>query len=474
MSELLHCDLAIIGAGAGGLSVAAVAAQLGLKVVLVEQAQMGGDCLNVGCVPSKSLIAAAKAAQVCRTAGRFGIDVAPPRVDFQKVMAYVQSVITKIAPHDSIERFKRLGVHVLTGHAQFIDADTLMVNEHRVKARQFVIASGSTPAIPPIPGLDTIDYLTNETIFSLQEKPTHLIIIGGGAIGCELAQAFSELEIPVSMIEALTILPRDDRAIVAKVRTMLENVGVVLYEHAQVSAVSHRADGICVTLNQEGLAKDLHGSHLLIATGRRPNVRDLGLDKAGVNYDGKGIQVNTALRTTNRRIYAIGDVIGALQFTHVANYHAGLLIRRLLFKLPVTVDYRAIPHVTYVTPELAQVGLNSEDALRQCSDARTLSFNLIDNDRARTEDEVGGIIQVTVSPKGFVLGASILAPQAGELILPWVMLMQDRQPLRRLSRYVFPYPTYNEMSKAILAAFYEPKLYGRWTKQLVRLLGYLS
>lgn len=468
MSQVHHYDLAIIGAGSGGLSVAAGAAMLGAKVVLFEGDKMGGDCLNYGCVPSKSLLASSKAAHVYKLADRYGIAFHQPQVEMQDVIERVHGVIDTIAPHDSVERFTDLGVQVVQEEARFVSPGTIQAGNHKITARRFVIATGSSPVIPDIDGLKRVRFYTNETIFNLTEKPNHLIIIGGGPIGCEMAQAFLMLGIKVTLLQRSEILPRDERDLVGILRARLVSQGLNLFEHMKISRITSDHAGIHVQVEKEGLANTISGSHLLIAAGRQPNIENLQLDKAGVDYDARGISVDDRLRTSNKKIFAIGDVAGTYQFTHVANYHAGIVIRNALFGLPAKVDYRAVPWVTYTDIELAHAGLMSDEALKQDPRAKVLTMKLSAIDRAQTEHEVEGMIKVVANKKGQVLGVSILAPHAGELLLPWIMLIREKKTLRSITDAIVPYPTYSELSKRVASEFYKDKLFSPLVKRIVR------
>lgn len=473
MNPTLQCDLAIIGAGSAGLSIAAVAAPLGLKVILIESNKMGGDCLNSGCVPSKSFIAAAKSAHHMVNAAKFGIEPHTPQIDFNKVMNHVQDVINTIAPHDSIERFTQLGAKVIQTHAQFIDEKTIQAGDHTIEAHQFVIATGSTAAIPPIPGLTEVPYLTNETIFNLREKPSHLIVIGGGPIGCELAQAFLYLGVKVTLLEAFTILPRDEPELVAIIRDTFKKEGLAIYEKVKVLSVHQNNSAIEINIENNGQKETITGSHLLVAAGRKANVDHLNLEKAKVAFTPKGIQVDKRLRTTNKSIFAIGDIAGPYQFTHMANYQAGIVIRNAIFKLPASVDYRAVPWVTYVYPELAHVGMTEADAINQHLNIRVLTLDLSRNDRAQTERETTGKIKIIVTQKGKILGASILGAHAGELILPWTLLIKHNKTLRDLTDTIIAYPTLSEISKQVASEFYRPKLFSNTVKRLVNLVKWI-
>jgi len=474
MSECVKADIAIIGAGAGGLSVAAGASQMGAKVVLIEHEKMGGDCLNYGCVPSKSLLAAAKTVQTLRDAERFGIHPDMPDINIADVMAKVHDVIDTLSTHDSVERFVALGVKVIQAKASFQGPSCLKAGNTLIKARRYVIATGSSPAIPPIPGLDTTPFYTNETIFDLTENPSHLVIIGGGPIGCELAQAFLMLGIKVTLLEGLHIMPRDEADLVDILRDTLIKQGLTLHEAIKVQEVKSTTHGIEVTIESDGKSCIIEGSHLLVATGRRPNLQGLNLEAANIDYTPKGIIVNPRLRTSNARVYAIGDVVGPYQFTHVAGYHAGIVLRQILFRIPAKINYSAVPWVTYTHPELAHVGLSSKDALVLDKQANVLTWDFTDNDRAQAERETIGKIKLITNRKGRVLGVSILGPHAGELITPWISMIREKRTVRAMTDVIIPYPTLSEINKQVAGAYYTPLLFSKRTRFLVRLLRLLG
>lgn len=468
--EFIKSDICIIGAGSGGLSVAAGAAQMGANVVLIEQGKMGGDCLNYGCVPSKSILAAAKRAQIIREANSFGIQSQNPNIDFAKVYEHIHQVISAIAPNDSVERFEKLGVNVIKGHATFQDAHHVRVDDKNIKAKYIVIATGSSPAAPPISGLEKVNYLTNETIFDLKEKPEKLIVIGGGPIGCELSQAFALLGAPVILLEAFNILPKDDPKLVNLIREELQKNDVVLHEQIKVVNVTESSNHFFVDVEINGEKKQIEGSHLLVAAGRKPNVDNLNLEKAKVDYSKKGVEVNSRLRTTQKNIYAIGDAAGSFQFTHAANYHAGIVLRNILFHLPAKVSYDAMPWVTYTSPELAHVGLNETMAKEKNINYQVLEFPFKDIDRSHAEQETKGLIKVIVAPNGKILGASIVGAEAGELILPWVLALQQKLKISALAAMIVPYPTRNDISKRVAGEFYKPKLFSDRMRKVVRFL----
>jgi pyruvate/2-oxoglutarate dehydrogenase complex dihydrolipoamide dehydrogenase (E3) component len=465
-------DLCVIGAGSAGLSVAAVAAQLGVRTALIERGEMGGECLNTGCVPSKALLAAAHAAQAVRTSGRFGIEAAPPVVDFAAVRRHVQGVIAAIAPHDSVERFEGFGVEVIRAEARFTGARQLAVGNRTVAARRIVIATGSEPAIPPIPGLDDVPYQTNETIFDVEELPSHLLIIGAGPIGLELAQAFRRLGSAVTLIEAASAMPHDDPELARRLVDMLKAEGITLHERSKITAAEHGAAGVTLTIEARQIR--IEGSHLLVAAGRKPRVETLDLDKAGVAHGPQGITVDRRLRTTASGIYAIGDVTSGPRFTHAASYQAGIVIRNALFRLPAKVDYAALPWVTYTDPELAQAGLTEPDARRQYGDDIAVTrLSLADNDRAQAERATEGSIKVVARGNGRILGATILGAHAGELIHLWALAIGQGLKLKHIAGMIAPYPTLGEIGKSAAAEFYKPKLFSPWTRRAVGLLSRL-
>ncbi len=471
MTDALATDLCVIGAGSGGLSVAAGAVQMGARVVLVEKGRMGGDCLNFGCVPSKSLIAAARAAETIRTSGRYGVNGHRPEIDFGKIHDHVHGVIAAIAPNDSVDRFEGLGVTVIRAAARFTGPREIEAGGRRVRARRFVIASGSSPAIPPIPGLADVPYLTNESIFDLREAPEHLIVIGGGPIGAEMAQAHRRLGVRVTQISRSRFLPKDDPELVDVVRRRFAADGVELLENAETTRVEAEANGIAVMAAHNGKSVRCAGSHLLVATGRSANVDGLELDAAEVKYSARGIVVDRRLRTSNRRIFAIGDVTGGYQFTHMAAYQAGIVIRNALFMLPAKVDDSAVPWVTYTDPELAHVGLHEADAReRHGHRVSALRWPFAENDRAQTERDTEGFVKVALGRGSRILGASIVGAGAGDQLGLWSLAISQKLKIGAVAGLILPYPTRSEAAKRAAGAYYTPKLFSARTRTLVRLL----
>lgn len=483
MSETLTPDLCVIGAGAGGLSVAAIAASMQVPVVLIEKGEMGGDCLNYGCVPSKALIAAGHSAHVMRQSDPFGIHSVEPRVDMAKVHDHVHGVIAAIAPNDSEERFKAMGVQVIRAAAKFTDGQTLEAGGQTIKARRFIIATGSSPSAPPISGLDQVRYLTNETIFQLKEMPSRLAIIGAGPIGMELAQAYRRLGCDVIVLDVAEGLGREDPELREIVLRQIRKEGVEIRESVSIARIEARGDGARIVLKAEDglgegqeltLEENVDASHLLIATGRTPNVNNLGLEQAGVEFDRQGIKVNKGLRTKNRRIYAVGDVAGALQFTHTANYHAGLVIRSALFRMPIKTQDHLIPRVTYTDPEIAVAGLTEEQAKKTYKTIHVYRWPFAENDRAQAERTIEGHVKVIASKKGAVLGVGIVGPHAGELLGPWQLAISKQLKVTDLAGVVLPYPTLQEASKRAAVTYYQKGLANPWLGRILRFLRWFG
>jgi len=482
MAERIKADICVIGAGSGGLSVAAAAAAFGVSVVLIEKGKLGGDCLNTGCVPSKSLIAAAKHARAVARGPSFGVSTSSLEIDFAGVHEHVRKVIAAIEPNDSKERFTGLGVRVIEGAARFKNRRTVAVGEDtEIRARRFVIATGSSPAVPPIAGLDTTAHLTNETVFDLVTRPEHLIVIGAGPVGLELAQAFRRLGAKVTMLEAARPLAHEDPECAAVVVDALAREGVGLRSGVSVVRVEGQQpqDGapeplpgsrIKVIVRAGDGEETIEGSHLLVAAGRRANADGLGLDQAGIKHDGHGIVVDEGLRTANKRVYAIGDVAGRGQFTHLANYHAGLVIRNALFRQRVEANEQLLPRVTFTDPELAHVGLAEADAREKRIKINVLRWPYHENDRAQAERETLGHIKVITDRKGRILGATIVGASAGELITTWTLAISQRLNIRAFTGIVVPYPTLAEIGKRAAITYFIPGLTQNWVRRLVAFL----
>lgn len=470
-------DVAVIGAGAAGLSIAAISAGLGLKVTLFERAEMGGDCLNTGCVPSKALLAAAHAAAEARRAHRFGLRLPEPGVDWAGVRAHVAGAIAAIAPNDSEERFRAMGVTVVRATARFTGPATIEASGARFTFRRAVVAAGSAAVVPPVPGLAALPYLTHETLFSLPEKPGHLVILGGGPIGLEMAQAHARLGCRVTVVEAETIAGRDDPECVAALRGALTAEGIALLEHARVTAAEPDEAGIALRL-EDGTR--IAGTHLLVAAGRAPRVEALGLEAAGIAWSPRGITTDLALRSvSNRRVWAAGDIadpqgLGPRAFTHVCSQHAALIARTMLFRMPAKLSYAALPRVTYTDPEIAQIGPTEAELRAAGQDGLTiLRWPLAENDRLVAEGRAGGLVKLVASRKGRLLGASVVGPGAGNMAGIFALMIGQKLPLSALAGAVMPYPTAQEAAKRAAGEFYTPRLLSAPVKGVVRLLQYL-
>ena len=472
MAEVLTPDICVIGAGSGGLSVAAAAAAFGVSVVLIEKGKMGGDCLNYGCVPSKAILAAGKHAQSIRDAEKFGITISgEPKVNFKKVHDHVHDVIAQIEPNDSVERFTGLGVEVIQAEGRFKDERTVVAGDKEIRARRFVVATGSAAFVPPIKGLDSVPYLTNESIFENTKKMGHLVIIGGGPIGMEMAQAHKRLGCEVTVLEGAKALGKDDPELTAILLEKLRDEGINIIEDAMVANVTKKGKtGIRVSYTQNNKNLDVDATHLLVATGRSANVDGLSLGAAGIEYTRRGITVSKDLRTTNKRVYAIGDVTGGLQFTHVAGYHAGLVIRGILFRKKAVPNDAMIPWVTYTEPELGHVGMTEEEAREKYGTVKVLRWPYHENDRAVAERKTTGLIKMVTNKKGLIVGVSIVGTGAGEMMNMWALAITNKMKVGDVVGYVSPYPTLSEIGKRAAVTNYTSLARKPIIRSLIRFL----
>ena len=465
----IETDVLVIGAGSGGLSVAAGAVQMGAKVVLLEGHKMGGDCLNFGCVPSKALLSAGKQAHAMQAGEPFGVAPVKPKVDYAAAKDHVAKAIATIEPHDSQERFEGLGVHVIREYGRFVSENEVQAGDTLIKARRIVIATGSSPFVPPIPGLDEVEYFTNENIFDLREKPDHLLVIGGGPIGMEMAQAHIRLGSKVTVIEGMKALGKDDPEAAALVLEKMRDEGIEIVEDTTAEKISKSGKSITVETSN-GTFK---GSHLLMAVGRKVNIDKLDLDKGGVAFD-RAVKVNDSLKSvSNKYVYAIGDAAGGLQFTHVAGYHASVIIRSMLFGLPSKARTDHIPWVTYTDPELAQIGPTEAEAIKKHGKGSitTVRFEYGGNDRAIAQGKTTGFIKVMVMA-GKPIGATIVGDQAGELIGVWALAIANKMKMSAIAGMVAPYPTLGEINKRVAGAYFGPKLFENPTVKKV--VGYVQ
>lgn len=473
-------DVGILGGGAAGLTVAAGAAQFGAKAILIEKApKLGGDCLHYGCVPSKTLIRSAGVWAQARRAAEFGLpSLDLPPVDLGAVMDRVRSVIETIQEHDSPERFCGLGAEVRFGSPRFVDDHTVELEGQNITARSWVIATGSRPALPPVEGLAETPHWTNETVFSQTTLPPRLLVLGGGPIGLELAQAFQRLGSRVTVVEFLDqILGPEDADVAAILRQRLEAEGMEIRTGTKAVKAERHENGVRLTVApaQEGGAPQvLEAEALLVATGRRPNVEDLGLEAAGVEVTPRGIPTDARLRTNVKHIYACGDVNGQLPFTHVAGYEGGIALTNIVLHLPRKADYAKVPWCTYTDPEVASVGLNEKRAQKEGVEYRVLTEAFAENDRALAEGEPLGKIKVLLDGKGKIVGCQIIGAHAGELIHEWIAAVAGGVKLSALAGAIHVYPTLSEISKRAAGAYFSEKLFGEQTKGVLKFLFHLK
>ncbi len=463
-------DLVVIGGGAGGLVVASVAAQLGLDVVLINREEaMGGDCLHYGCVPSKALLKSASVAHNMRQASRWGVGSVAPEIDMQMVNRVIKKAIDTIQPHDSRERFEALGCEVIAGEAHFTNPSQVEVSGKKINARHFVIATGSHAWIPPVKGLQQVGFLTSEDMFSLPVLPKSMVILGGGPIGVEMAQAYARLGAEVTIVEmAARLLPRMDADASMILADVLGSEGVSVVLNNEVVEVSERG-GIKQLTLKDGAT--LQAEALLVAIGRRPLLDALALEKAGVDYDAGGIRVNRKMRSSNKKIYACGDVTGEMPLTHVAELQAGIVIANMIFKMPKKINYDVVPAVVYTEPEVAQVGISVEQC-EQSASGEVYQFAIDQLDRAVTDNSKAGVAKI-LTDRGRIVGAHIIGPHAGELIHELALAVQEKMKVSKLTSLVHAYPSYSQLNKRLAGQYYKDRLFSPFTKKLVAILNRL-
>ena len=466
--DSIDTDLCIIGAGAAGLSVASTAALLGVPVVLVEKAEMGGDCLHRGCVPSKALIAAAAHVAAARAAPEFGVSFGPANVEGPEVMARLRRVIAGIAPIDSAERYRALGVRVIAGEARFVAPRIVEAAGSRIRARRFVIATGGRPAIPDVPGLAETPYLTSDTVFGLADLPTRLAVLGGGPVGCELAQAFRRLGAAVTLIEAGRLLAAEDAEAVAVVRRRLIAEGVAVHEGARIDRIQPLTSGLTLDLSGPDAPAMLNEGQLIVATGRLPDLDGLGLEAAGVAHTDKGIVVDARQRTSNPRVFAIGDCAEGPRFTHAAARQAQVVIRNAVFRQRARFDPLLVPRATYTDPEIAGIGPSETEARARGGGVQTLRFPFSENDRARTDGRTEGFVKLIVDRRERILGATVVGVGAADFIAPVGLAMQNGLKIGALSDMIAPYPTRAETVRRAALQALAPKLRSPWVGRLIR------
>ena len=464
-------DLVVIGGGAGGLVIASVAAQLGLDVVLInKQEAMGGDCLHYGCVPSKALLKSASVAHTMSHAERWGLPPLMPEVEIVKVNRAIRKAIDTIQVHDSRERFESLGCEVITGEACFTGASQVRVDTQVFNAKRVVIATGSSAFVPPIAGLAEVSYYTNEDMFSLPALPKNMIVLGGGAVGVEMAQAYSRLGTRVTIIElASQLIMRTDTDLSKILHDVLIDEGINVYLNSEVVAVSENNNVKQVTLKDGSV---LQAEALLVAIGRLPVVDGLLLEAAGVDYDRQGIKVNRKMQTSNKSVYACGDVTGEILLTHVAELQAGVVIANLIFKWPKKINYDVIPSVVYTQPEVAQVGVTVEQC-KALKHGEVYQFDVAQLDRAITDNCATGVAKI-LTEKGRIIGAHIIAPHAGEMIHELALAMQEKMKVSQVASLVHAYPSYSQLNKRLAGQYYSDRFFSPLTKCIVAILKRFS
>ncbi len=465
-------DIGVIGGGAAGLTVTAGSARLGAKTLLIEkEPALGGDCLHFGCVPSKTLIRTAQVYQQLKDLEQYGLPAVDlPRVDFKAIARRIQEVIQRIQAHDSVERFCNLGARVEFGEAEFLDEHALRLGGQTVSAKTWVLAMGSSPAAPKIPGLDTVSYLTNKDIFSLDELPGSMIVLGAGPIACEMAQAFARLGTKVQVVQRSgQILSREDKDLTELLQSRLEAEGVRFHLQAGVREVRDRGDmKEVVFTGSDGGEQTVRAGQLLVALGREANVSNLRLENTGVEFSRKGIHVDQRMRTSQKHIYAAGDVTGRNQFTHAAGYEGGIVVSNAIFHLPRKADDTLMPWCTYTEPELASIGLNEKRAADKKMEFRVVREYFFGNDRSLAENEDLGQIKLLLNSKDTPVGVQILGPQAGELLSEWVAALNGGMKLTSLAGAVHPYPTLAEINKRVVGKVLEPKIFSETMQKALK------
>ncbi len=462
--------IAVIGAGSAGLVVASGAASFGAKVALIEKNKMGGDCLNTGCVPSKSFLKCAHLAKDIRSSAEFGLEASVDEVDLEKVMERVRSVIRAIEPHDSKERYESMGVDVFTGNGQLLDRHSVRVNDKIITAKSIVLATGSEPVIPNIKGLDNVPYLTNKNIFELKKLPAHLIVLGGGPIGLELGQGFRHLGSKVTIIDKSNhIFVKDDPEAAAVMEKAFQNDGIGLMLNSTILEVKKDGDAIIVVIESKGQKLEITGDSLLVSLGRKPVSYGFGLDKAGVLTDSRGfIITNKKMQTNIRNIFACGDAAGPYQFTHMASYQAGIALKNIIFKLGSKADYSTVPWTTYTKPEVAHIGYTEPLAKSLNLFKESVVINLAENDRAKAENDITGFLKLNVGKRGKVIGATLIGDKAGEMIPLVTMAIKQKLKVTAFLNIIFSYPTESEIF--LFASLKKVKASFRcWQKKLIKL-----
>ena len=474
MPQLLTPDLCVIGAGPGGLAAATKAASYGMRVVLIERGRMGGQAWHAGSLPSKALLASAKRAHDIRNAWIFGVKTDGISINHGAVLEYALSAGQALAQNVSPERLNGLGVDVIKASARFTSPGTVEAGDYEVRARRFIVATGSAPLVPPIPGLDRVPHFTSETVFSHPHRMSHLLIMGGGSVGLEFAQAYRRLGSDVTVIEAGPALAQDDPELRTHLLKCLRDEGIRVLENARIERIEPFGTNIQAVFAMLGKSYSVEGTHVLIAMGRRANVAGLDLDAAGIAFSDRGIQVTKGLCTSNKKVYAIGDVTGETHFAHAAEHHAALAVKNALFRLPVRTHHETMPWVTFTDPELAHVGLTEETARERYGRLTILRWPYSENLRAQAERQADGFLKVIASKRGKILGAGIVGAQAGELIQMWSLAMQKGIPLSAMASIVPPSPTLAEMNKTAAESYFVAQAQSPLLRRIIALLAKLG
>ncbi len=471
MPQLLTPDLCVIGAGPGGLAAASKAASYGVSVVLIERGRIGGQNLYTGSVPLKALLASAKRVHDIKNAWPFGVKAGDVSINHRAVSEHLSSVSQAMAANVSAERLNGLGVEVIKAAARFTDPNTVEAGANTIRARRFIVATGSAPLVPPIPGLDRIPYFTNETIFSHIHRIPHLIVIGGGSVGLAFAQAYHRLGSDVTVVEAGPALPRDDPELRVHILKAMRDEGIRVVENARIERIEPFGSNVQAVFAVLGKSYSVEGTHVLLAMGRAASVDELNLDAAGIAYSERGIRVTKGLRTTNKKVYAIGDVTGEAEFAHAADHHASAAVMNALFRLPVRAHPETMPWVTFTDPEVAHVGMTEEAARERYGRLTIVRWPYSENVRAQAERQANGFLKVIASRRGEILGAGIVGAQAGELIQMWSLAMQKGIPLSAMASIVPPSPTLAEMNKAAAENYFLPRAQSPLLRRIIGLLA---
>ena len=471
MTEHIQADICIIGAGVAGLTFANAAAQLGANIILIdENTALGGNSLRHNCIPTKSFLSSSRIAEFMRNASQYGIEIQKHTIDHASILKTIQNAQEEIGLNYTKERFEGMGAKVIQGQAEFISPSSLRVDDITVTARRFVIATGSKPATPPYPGLTNVNYFTHETILKAPSLPQHLIILGGDSAAIEMAQAFTRMGKKVTLLEIFTLLGQYDKEAVTILRKQLIEEGVEVKEHIHIRSIEQNGEKTTISIIHNDSEEKVTGSALLVSAGRQPNYKHLNLAIADVESHAKGIIVDDRLRTTNKKIFALGDVIGHMPYAHVAQYQASIVMKNILFYWPAKINYTSMPKTIFTEPGLAQTGLTEAELLEKKMPFQTLRSSFHENQKAIIHHKSTGMIKVVISKKGRVLGASIAGPQAEELIVPWIMAVKKQMKVTEISDLMIPYLSYSEIHKHVAVNFFVAKIFNGKLRKFVKFI----